>query len=93
MAPQLIDMLIELYWFVVQDVLTLAANDVIDHAMIDHILLSGFSRIPVHEVGSPQSFMGMLLVKKVGCAPRPTPPSVLSWADRVDLFVWGDDVL
>lgn len=33
--------------------------------MIDHILLSGFSRIPVHEVGSPQSFMGMLLVKKV----------------------------
>ncbi len=33
--------------------------------MIDRIVLSGFSRIPVHVPGKTTEFVGMLLVKKV----------------------------
>lgn len=49
-----------------QDVLTLATDRILDHKLLDHILLSGFSRIPVHEPGQKDNFVGMLLVKKVG---------------------------
>ena len=49
-----------------QDVLTLATDRILDHNLLDHILLSGFSRIPVHEPGQKDNFVGMLLVKKVG---------------------------
>ena len=48
-----------------QDVLTLGTDQRLDHETLDHILLSGFSRIPVHEPGQKDNFVGMLLVKKV----------------------------
>ena len=33
---------------------------------VDNRLLSGYSRIPIHEPGRPLAFVGLLLVKKVG---------------------------
>lgn len=47
------------------DCLTLSADKILDHEAVDEILLSGFSRIPVHEPGQPDNFLGMLLVKAV----------------------------
>ena len=38
---------------------------ILDHEAIDQILLSGFSRIPIHEPGQKDNFIGMLLVKRV----------------------------
>ncbi|OCF39984.1 hemolysin [Kwoniella heveanensis CBS 569] len=49
----------------IKDCLTLSADKVLDHEAIDQILLSGFSRIPVHEPGQPDNFVGMLLVKRL----------------------------
>ncbi|WVQ99987.1 hypothetical protein IAU59_007130 [Kwoniella sp. CBS 9459] len=49
----------------IKDCLTLPADKVLDHEAIDHILLSGFSRIPVHEPGQQDNFVGMLLVKRL----------------------------
>ncbi|KZV80482.1 DUF21-domain-containing protein [Exidia glandulosa HHB12029] len=48
-----------------KDVFTLEQNDVLDHAMVDKLLLSGYSRVPVHEAGAPLSFVGLLLLKKL----------------------------
>ncbi len=50
----------------IADCLTLPADKVMDHKAIDQILSSGFSRIPIHEPSHPHSFVGMLLVKRVG---------------------------
>lgn len=50
----------------IKDCLTLSADMVLDHEAIDQILLSGFSRLPVHEPEQPLNFIGMLLVKRVG---------------------------
>lgn len=47
------------------DCLTLSSDKILDHDAVDEILLSGFSRIPVHEAGQPDNFIGMLLVKGV----------------------------
>jgi metal transporter CNNM len=49
----------------IADCLTLPADKVLDHQAIDQILLSGFSRIPIHEPGQKDNFVGMLLVKRV----------------------------
>ncbi|WVQ74955.1 hypothetical protein IAR50_004563 [Cryptococcus sp. DSM 104548] len=49
----------------IKDCLILPASRVLDHEAIDEILLSGFSRIPVHEPGQKDNFVGMLLVKKL----------------------------
>ncbi|WVF72789.1 hypothetical protein IAT40_007607 [Kwoniella sp. CBS 6097] len=49
----------------IKDCLTLPADKVLDHEAIDQILLSGFSRIPVHEPGQKDNFVGMLLVKRL----------------------------
>lgn len=49
----------------IADCLTLPSDKVLDHATVDHILLSGFSRIPIHEPGQRDNFIGMLLVKRV----------------------------
>jgi metal transporter CNNM len=49
----------------IKDVLCLPSDHVLDHAALDHILLSGFSRIPVYEPGQKENFVGMLLVKRV----------------------------
>jgi metal transporter CNNM len=45
------------------DVYTMAEDTVLDEATIDQILHAGYSRIPIHEAGRPQNFVGMLLVK------------------------------
>lgn len=49
----------------IADCLTLPSDKVLDHATVDQILLSGFSRIPIHEPGQRDNFIGMLLVKRV----------------------------
>ncbi|GFZ49498.1 Protein MAM3 [Saitozyma sp. JCM 24511] len=49
----------------IADCLTLPADKVLDHHAIDQILLSGFSRIPIHEPGQKDNFVGMLLVKRL----------------------------
>ncbi|KAB5592990.1 Hemolysin [Ceratobasidium theobromae] len=50
----------------IQDVMTLSNDTILDHNRVDVILTSGYSRIPIHEVGNRTSFVGLLLVKKVG---------------------------
>ncbi|EIW67286.1 hypothetical protein TREMEDRAFT_33832 [Tremella mesenterica DSM 1558] len=49
----------------IKDCLTLSSDTILDHKAIDQILLSGFSRIPVHEPKQPDNFIGMLLVKRL----------------------------
>jgi hypothetical protein len=49
----------------IADCLTLPSDKVLDHATVDQILLSGFSRIPIHEPNQKDNFIGMLLVKRV----------------------------
>ncbi|KAL5534997.1 hypothetical protein ACEPAF_3088 [Sanghuangporus sanghuang] len=49
----------------IQDVVTLSADAVLDHTLVDKILVSGYSRFPVHEPGHPKSFVGLLLIKKL----------------------------
>lgn len=49
----------------IEDCLILPSNKILNHDTIDEILLSGFSRIPIHEPGQKDNFIGMLLVKKV----------------------------
>ncbi|KAG8913523.1 hypothetical protein FRC01_004496 [Tulasnella sp. 417] len=47
------------------DVVTLSADQLLDHETMDKILASGYSRFPVHEPDQPLSFRGFLLVKKL----------------------------
>ncbi|WOO83829.1 Protein MAM3 [Vanrija pseudolonga] len=49
----------------IQDCLTLSADEILDSETIQNILISGFSRIPVHEPHQPDNFIGMLLVKRL----------------------------
>jgi metal transporter CNNM len=49
----------------IDDCLVLPADKILDHDLVDRILISGFSRIPIHEPGQPDNFIGMLLVKRV----------------------------
>jgi len=49
----------------IADCLILPADKILDHEAIDQILLSGFSRIPIHEPGQKDNFIGMLLVKRL----------------------------
>ncbi|KAF9779788.1 hypothetical protein BJ322DRAFT_340683 [Thelephora terrestris] len=48
-----------------KDVVTISADDVLDHTKLESLLMSGFSRFPVHEPGRPLAFIGLLLVKKL----------------------------
>ncbi|KAF8168559.1 hypothetical protein B0H34DRAFT_64283 [Crassisporium funariophilum] len=48
-----------------KDTVILSADAILDHKAVDAILLSGYSRFPVHEVGNPLSFVGLLLIKKL----------------------------
>lgn len=48
-----------------KDVVTLGADTILDYAAVDKIILSGYSRFPVHEPGNPTAFVGLLLVKKL----------------------------
>ncbi|KIJ58936.1 hypothetical protein HYDPIDRAFT_177972 [Hydnomerulius pinastri MD-312] len=49
----------------IRDVVTLSADTILDHATVDAILTSGYSRFPVHEPGDPLAFQGLLLIKKL----------------------------
>ncbi|KAL7411271.1 hypothetical protein BDY24DRAFT_397248 [Mrakia frigida] len=48
-----------------EDVYTLAADELMDGNLVEQILFNGYSRIPIHEPGSPKSFIGILLVKRL----------------------------
>ncbi|KAK7448454.1 hypothetical protein VKT23_013716 [Stygiomarasmius scandens] len=48
-----------------KDVVTLSSDTILDHKTVDAILLSGYSRFPVHEPGNPLAFVGLLLIKKL----------------------------
>ncbi|KAJ6570875.1 hypothetical protein DFH09DRAFT_1153268 [Mycena vulgaris] len=48
-----------------EDVVTLAADAVLDDSLVESILLSGYSRFPVHAPGQPGTFIGLLLIKKL----------------------------
>ncbi|KAI6113792.1 hypothetical protein EDD16DRAFT_1802980 [Pisolithus croceorrhizus] len=45
-----------------QDVVTLSSDTILDHATVEAILTSGYSRIPIHEPGDPLAFQGLLLL-------------------------------
>jgi metal transporter CNNM len=45
------------------DVFIMSEDTVLDEDTMDMILSAGYSRIPIHETGSPMNFVGMLLVK------------------------------
>ncbi|KAK6969329.1 hypothetical protein R3P38DRAFT_3146342 [Favolaschia claudopus] len=48
-----------------KDVVTLSASAVLDDKLLETILLSGYSRFPVHEPNNPDAFIGLLLIKKL----------------------------
>ncbi|RXW19483.1 hypothetical protein EST38_g6374 [Candolleomyces aberdarensis] len=48
-----------------KDTVILSADTILDHKAVDKILLSGYSRFPVHEPGNSLAFIGTLLVKKL----------------------------
>lgn len=48
-----------------EDVVTLSSDTILDAKMIESLLLSGYSRFPVHEPGNLFAFSGLLLVKKL----------------------------
>ncbi|KAJ7776344.1 hypothetical protein B0H16DRAFT_1506412 [Mycena metata] len=48
-----------------RDVVTLSADAILDEELVEKILLSGYSRFPVHEPEDPDSFIGLLLIKKL----------------------------
>ncbi|KAJ6623204.1 hypothetical protein B0H10DRAFT_2011652 [Mycena sp. CBHHK59/15] len=48
-----------------KDVVTLSADAILDDQLVETILLSGYSRFPVHEPGQPDAFIGLLLIKKL----------------------------
>lgn len=46
-----------------EDVFTMSEDTILDEETMDIILNAGYSRIPIYQVGNPQNFTGMLLVK------------------------------
>ncbi|KAH7103190.1 DUF21-domain-containing protein [Auriculariales sp. MPI-PUGE-AT-0066] len=48
-----------------KDVFTLSQDDVLDHEMVDKLVLSGYSRIPVYKTNEPGNFVGLLILKKL----------------------------
>ncbi|KAJ7624854.1 hypothetical protein FB45DRAFT_924367 [Roridomyces roridus] len=48
-----------------KDVVTLSQDALLDDKLMETILLSGYSRFPVHEPGKPDAFVGLLLIKKL----------------------------
>ncbi|KAN0138681.1 hypothetical protein V8E53_003669 [Lactarius tabidus] len=48
-----------------KDVVTLSSDTILDAKTIESLLLSGYSRFPVHEPGNFLAFSGLLLVKKL----------------------------
>ncbi|GJN91092.1 hypothetical protein Rhopal_004109-T1 [Rhodotorula paludigena] len=48
-----------------EDIYSLPADTKLSHTVVDQILASGHSRIPVHIPGNSTDFVGMLIVKKL----------------------------
>ncbi|KAJ7803036.1 DUF21-domain-containing protein [Mycena leptocephala] len=48
-----------------KDVVTLSADAILNDNLVEMILLSGYSRFPVHEPNEPDAFVGLLLIKKL----------------------------
>ncbi|KAK0483032.1 DUF21-domain-containing protein [Armillaria luteobubalina] len=48
-----------------EDVVTLSKDTILDHDTVDKIIMSGYSRFPVHNPENPLAFVGLLLVKKL----------------------------
>jgi len=46
-----------------KDTLIIAADAILDYSAVLALMRTGYSRIPVHAKGKPDTFMGMLLVK------------------------------
>ncbi|KAH0584581.1 hypothetical protein H2248_010115 [Termitomyces sp. 'cryptogamus'] len=49
----------------IEDTVTLSSDTILDHAKVDSILSSGYSRFPVHTPEDPTAFIGLLLIKKL----------------------------
>lgn len=47
----------------IKDVFVLSSDAMLDEALVEQILLTGFNRIPIHAPGDPLNFIGMLLVR------------------------------
>jgi metal transporter CNNM len=47
----------------IQDVFIMSSDTVLDEEGVDKLVQSGYSRVPVHDKGKPDSILGMLLVK------------------------------
>ncbi|KAI0258675.1 DUF21-domain-containing protein [Gloeopeniophorella convolvens] len=45
-----------------KDVVTLSSDAILDAKTIEHILLSGYSRFPIHDPNNPLAFVGLLLL-------------------------------
>ncbi|TFK38807.1 hypothetical protein BDQ12DRAFT_683387 [Crucibulum laeve] len=56
---------VEMIMTPLKDTVVLSADAILDHQAVDAILLSGYSRFPVHEPGNPLAFIGLLLIKKL----------------------------
>ncbi|PWN41200.1 DUF21-domain-containing protein [Ceraceosorus guamensis] len=49
----------------IEDVYTMSADTIMNEENINHLVQSGYSRVPVHEPGKPDAIIGMLLVKRL----------------------------
>jgi len=48
-----------------RDVVSISADTILDRERVDALVRSGYSRFPVHATGKPNTFIGLLLVKKL----------------------------
>jgi len=64
----------------IKDVVTLSTDAIMDHALVDKLLTSGYSRFPVHEPDNPTAFIGLLLIKKLLAYDPSTPQPVSNFS-------------
>ncbi|KAF8883824.1 hypothetical protein BD779DRAFT_1538654 [Infundibulicybe gibba] len=56
---------VEMIMTPMKDVVVLSTDTILDHTTVDAILLSGYSRFPVHDPKDKSAFIGLLLIKKL----------------------------
>ncbi|KAJ7663470.1 hypothetical protein B0H17DRAFT_1211647 [Mycena rosella] len=49
----------------IKDVMALSADAILDDTLMETMLMSGYSRFPVHDPDDPEAFVGLLLIKKL----------------------------
>ncbi|KAF8330343.1 DUF21-domain-containing protein [Cantharellus anzutake] len=49
----------------IKDVVTISSNMILDHAAVDKLLTSGYSRFPIYKGNNKHHFIGLLLIKKL----------------------------